>query len=175
MGDAVGHPALELEGRDDALHRRAGEPDLFGDLTERNNPFLGIAERAENRRSPLDYLNAGRPSTALLRGHAADTSGAQFTVRGPAPEAVPAGRGACMIPGFRFGVPRDRDRGEAGFTELHELVDPAHSALVVVDMQRDFCQPGGAFDRLGVDISMYPPVVPRIARRSRARAMRASR
>ena len=54
--------------------------------------------------------------------------------------------------------------GKQVFTELHELVDPAHSALVVVDMQRDFCQPGGAFDRLGVDISMYPPVIPRIAR-----------
>ncbi len=54
--------------------------------------------------------------------------------------------------------------GKQVFTELSELVDPAHSALVVVDMQRDFCHPGGAFDRLGVDISMYPPVIPRIAR-----------
>jgi nicotinamidase-related amidase len=54
--------------------------------------------------------------------------------------------------------------GKQVFTELHELVDPAHSALVVVDMQRDFCQTGGAFDRLGVDISMYPPVIPRIAK-----------
>ena len=54
--------------------------------------------------------------------------------------------------------------GKQVFTELQELVDPAHSALVVVDMQRDFCQTGGAFDRLGVDISMYPPVIPRIAR-----------
>jgi nicotinamidase-related amidase len=53
--------------------------------------------------------------------------------------------------------------GKQVFTELAELVDPAHSALVIVDMQRDFCQPGGAFDRLGVDISMYPPVIPRIA------------
>ena len=53
--------------------------------------------------------------------------------------------------------------GKQVFTELSELVDPAHSALVVVDMQRDFCHPGGAFDRLGVDISMYPPVIPRIA------------
>ncbi|MDX6376583.1 MAG: ureidoacrylate peracid hydrolase, partial [Gaiellaceae bacterium] len=54
--------------------------------------------------------------------------------------------------------------GKQVFTELAELADPAHSALVVVDMQRDFCQAGGAFDRLGVDISMYPPVIPRIAR-----------
>jgi nicotinamidase-related amidase len=53
--------------------------------------------------------------------------------------------------------------GKQVFTELAELVDPAHSALVIVDMQRDFCQAGGAFDRLGVDISMYPPVIPRIA------------
>jgi nicotinamidase-related amidase len=31
-------------------------------------------------------------------------------------------------------------------------------------MQRDFCQPGFVFDRLGVDISMYPPMIPRLAR-----------
>ena len=54
--------------------------------------------------------------------------------------------------------------GKQVFTELEELVDPAHSALLVVDMQRDFCEPGVAFDRLGVDISMYPPMIPRIAR-----------
>ena len=53
--------------------------------------------------------------------------------------------------------------GKQVFTELSELVDPAHTALVVVDMQRDFCVPGGAFDRLGVDISMYPPMIPRLA------------
>jgi nicotinamidase-related amidase len=54
--------------------------------------------------------------------------------------------------------------GKQVFTTLEELVDPAHAALLVVDMQRDFCTPGGAFDRLGVDISMYPPMVPRLAR-----------
>lgn len=54
--------------------------------------------------------------------------------------------------------------GKQVFTELAELVDPQHTALVLVDMQRDFCIPGGAFDRLGVDLSMYPPMVPRLAR-----------
>jgi len=54
--------------------------------------------------------------------------------------------------------------GKQVFTELAELVDPAHAALVVVDMQRDFCVAGGAFDRLGVDLSMYPPLIPRLAR-----------
>src|SRR3954462_969861 len=61
--------------------------------------------------------------------------------------------------------------GKQVFTELEELVDPAHTALVVVDMQRDFCIPGGAFDKLGVDISMYPPMIPRLPRLfERARA-----
>ena len=55
-------------------------------------------------------------------------------------------------------------RGKQVFTELAELVDPRHTALVVVDMQRDFCTPGGAFDRLGIPISMYPPMVPRLVR-----------
>src|SRR3954466_6006161 len=54
--------------------------------------------------------------------------------------------------------------GKQVFDTLGELVDPRHTALVVVDMQRDFCIPGGAFDRLGVDISMYPPMIPRLAR-----------
>jgi nicotinamidase-related amidase len=54
--------------------------------------------------------------------------------------------------------------GKQVFTELGELVDPVHTALVVVDMQRDFCIPGGAFDNLGIDISMYPPMIPRLAR-----------
>jgi nicotinamidase-related amidase len=54
--------------------------------------------------------------------------------------------------------------GKQVFTELQELVDCRHTALLVVDMQRDFCTPGGAFDRLGVDISMYPSMVPRLVR-----------
>jgi nicotinamidase-related amidase len=53
--------------------------------------------------------------------------------------------------------------GKQVFTTLDELVDPSHAALVVVDMQRDFCTPGFAFDRLGIDITMYEPMVPRLA------------
>jgi nicotinamidase-related amidase len=52
--------------------------------------------------------------------------------------------------------------GKQVFTELAEIVDPAHTALVVVDMQRDFCCSGGSFDSLGVDLSMYPPVIEQI-------------
>ena len=52
--------------------------------------------------------------------------------------------------------------GKQVFTELSEILDPSHTALLIVDMQRDFCCAGGSFDRLGVDLSMYPPVIDRI-------------
>ncbi len=50
------------------------------------------------------------------------------------------------------------------YTTLDELVDARHTALVVVDMQNDFCKPGWAFDRLGINLSMYPPMLPRLSR-----------
>ena len=50
------------------------------------------------------------------------------------------------------------------YTTLDELVATRHTALVVVDMQHDFCRPGGAFDALGIDLSMYPPMIPRLVR-----------
>ncbi len=53
--------------------------------------------------------------------------------------------------------------GKQVYTELAEIVDPIHSALLVVDMQRDFCSPGWAFDQLGADLSMYPEAIDRIA------------
>jgi nicotinamidase-related amidase len=54
--------------------------------------------------------------------------------------------------------------GKQVFTELAELVDPRHAALVLVDMQRDFLDPDGALGRLGVDLRMYPAMRPRLAR-----------
>ena len=53
--------------------------------------------------------------------------------------------------------------GKHVLTELAELVDPAHTALVVVDMQRDFVEPDGLFARLGIDLSMYATARPRMA------------
>lgn len=49
--------------------------------------------------------------------------------------------------------------GKQVFTEISEIVDPVHTALVLVDMQRDFCLPGGAFGSLDVDLSMYPTAI----------------
>lgn len=54
--------------------------------------------------------------------------------------------------------------GKPVFTELSELVDPEHTALLLIDMQRDFVDPDGAFAELGVDLSMYAQSLPRLAR-----------
>jgi nicotinamidase-related amidase len=53
--------------------------------------------------------------------------------------------------------------GKNVFTELAELGDPAHTALIMVDMQRDFIEPDGAFGALGIDLSMYAESRPRLA------------
>jgi nicotinamidase-related amidase len=53
--------------------------------------------------------------------------------------------------------------GKDVFTELAELVDPAHTALVLIDMQRDFIEPDGVFGKLGIDLSMYAESRPRLA------------
>jgi nicotinamidase-related amidase len=53
--------------------------------------------------------------------------------------------------------------GKIVLTELNELVDPGHAALVVVDMQVDFIEPDGLFGSLGIDLSMYEELRPRLA------------
>jgi nicotinamidase-related amidase len=54
--------------------------------------------------------------------------------------------------------------GKTVFTELRELVDPAHTALLLIDMQRDFVERDGVFASMGVDVSMYDESRPVLAR-----------
>ena len=53
--------------------------------------------------------------------------------------------------------------GKQVLDKLAEIVDPAHTALVIVDMQRDFVERDGAFGRLGVDVRMYEQMRPHLA------------
>ncbi len=49
---------------------------------------------------------------------------------------------------------------ERMLTTLARKVEPTHTALIVVDMQNDFCAQGGMFDREGRDLSMIQAMVP---------------
>lgn len=43
-------------------------------------------------------------------------------------------------------------------------IDPRTTALIVVDVQNDFCDPDGAFGKLGADVSMMPPLADKLRR-----------
>jgi len=50
------------------------------------------------------------------------------------------------------------------YDRLEEIVAPAHTALLVVDMQNDFCSPGGHFARHGRNVQRTETIVPNIRR-----------
>ena len=49
--------------------------------------------------------------------------------------------------------------GKRVFTELEEIVDPRHTALLLVDVQRDFCAADGMYGAMGRDLSLIAPAV----------------
>jgi ureidoacrylate peracid hydrolase len=44
-----------------------------------------------------------------------------------------------------------------------EKIDPASTALVIIDMQRDYCCEGGIFDKMGFDIKAASLLAPRLS------------
>jgi len=47
---------------------------------------------------------------------------------------------------------------------LAEKVDPGHTAVLVIDVQNDFCAPGGFYDRIGADLAGIQEMIPRLQR-----------
>jgi ureidoacrylate peracid hydrolase len=45
---------------------------------------------------------------------------------------------------------------------LNQIVTPAHTALLLVDMQHDFCSPGGVMDSVGAEMSAIEAIVPKL-------------
>jgi nicotinamidase-related amidase len=54
--------------------------------------------------------------------------------------------------------------GKATADRLEDRLVPSRTALLVVDMQNDFCSPGGMIDRLGGDIRPVREIIPTLAR-----------
>jgi nicotinamidase-related amidase len=52
--------------------------------------------------------------------------------------------------------------GKEVFSDVQEVVDPKHTALLIIDIQNDFCSKDGLFDRIGKDLSMMGPAIGRI-------------
>jgi ureidoacrylate peracid hydrolase len=48
-------------------------------------------------------------------------------------------------------------------TTLREMIDPKHVALILVDIQNDYCMPGGKYACEGKDMSMYSTMIERVA------------
>lgn len=46
---------------------------------------------------------------------------------------------------------------------MDQAFDPARSALLVVDVQNDYCAPGGVFERAGADIGPAQAMLPNLA------------
>lgn len=53
-------------------------------------------------------------------------------------------------------------QGRQVLDTLDELVDPRRSAVVAIDIQNDFCTPGGHFARYGKDVARMAPAVSRM-------------
>src|SRR5437588_9459140 len=53
--------------------------------------------------------------------------------------------------------------GRQIYDQLEEIVAPKHTALLVVDMQNDFCEAGGVFGKTGADTARISAVIPGIA------------
>jgi nicotinamidase-related amidase len=50
-------------------------------------------------------------------------------------------------------------KAKAALTDFSAIIDPAHTALVIVDMQNDFCHGEGVMAKFGADLSTFPDAI----------------
>ena len=54
--------------------------------------------------------------------------------------------------------------GKEVLLDVAEVVDPKHTALLVIDVQNDFCSAGGICDRTGQSLELMPPMLANVKR-----------
>lgn len=54
--------------------------------------------------------------------------------------------------------------GKTVLTQLEEWVDPKHAAIIVVDVQNDFCAPGGNIGQRGMDMQPLQDMITAISK-----------
>lgn len=52
--------------------------------------------------------------------------------------------------------------GKQVYSTLKEVVNPRHTAILVIDMQKDYCSKGGYFDKAGIDLTNGQKTLPRV-------------
>lgn len=57
-----------------------------------------------------------------------------------------------------------RIKGKEIFDKLEEIVNPGHTAILLIDMQNDFCSRDGHFAKQGKDVSMMEKMIARLER-----------
>ena len=67
-----------------------------------------------------------------------------------------------MAPSDKDFAAAERISHVAPLNGLSNKVDPAHTALIVIDVQNDFCAPGGMMDKEGLDLSAAQEMAQRL-------------
>lgn len=57
--------------------------------------------------------------------------------------------------------------GKVVLDDLSEVLDPSHTALIVIDMQNDFCDPDGLFAQSGMNVTSLQSLLPHLAKFAR--------
>jgi len=108
-----------------------------------------------------DALRLPHPAKLMQRGLKSRRSSERPPRSGtPRPHSPPSAPLSCLEEAHRM---QPLKAGQL-HRSLPAHVAPARTALVVIDVQNDFCDPAGYYGRAGADLSMMPPMAANVAR-----------